>query len=137
MNKYHHESVWQDQECPECGQLTWKKTNKPYGKCLECKNEQKVESYRKIRGTEHPDDRLMSWSEIAKALNLPHAASARWIYNKAIRKLRKAVQANPLIWRELYEPEPERPGWAKGSNYKQFPSLMKEYPVQTKRYERV
>jgi len=38
--------------------------------------------------TEHKNDFAMTWVEIAKALGYHHPASVRWVYEKAMRKLR-------------------------------------------------
>jgi hypothetical protein len=64
------------------------------------------------------DEDLMSYADIARELGLVNTESARWIVKKALRKLRKVTAVHREEFRELYAPEPERPGRAIGENWK-------------------
>ena len=51
---------------------------------------------------------VMSYKEIAERLGLAHAASAKHIYERALRKLRWHLQGREEEFRDLYMEDPER-----------------------------
>lgn len=126
------------QECPLCGEEGELRESKSgvskYKLCKKCWKQHHYESNKRYsqKHLVKPalDEELMPFSEIGKRIGVGTGAAFN-IYDRAIKKLRKMLEADKEMYRELYEALPEKENYIKNMTRPYVISQMKIVPVNS------